>query len=141
MVTQRRLGREIILGTSLAVPLGCVVLLLIGLGARGPDRLMKWWSGGIVDEFHEKERGFARKICVAYAVVLVMVAVVAATSVDGIGRVSASKGPQLSLQSPVFLLASRFFFFLFFFPFPFPLFPFPFSLFPEGLLFLHFHTP
>jgi hypothetical protein len=79
MVTQRRLGREIILGASLAVPLGCVVLLLIGLGARGTDRLIKWRSGGILDEFHEKERGLARKICAAYAVVLV-VTVVATTA-------------------------------------------------------------
>ncbi|KAL2009722.1 hypothetical protein VTN00DRAFT_5529 [Thermoascus crustaceus] len=47
-----------------------LVVALIGLGASGPDRLMKWHSRGIVDLFHEWERRLARWMCGVYFVAL-----------------------------------------------------------------------
>lgn len=47
-------------------------MTLIGLGVSGPDRLMKWYSRGVVDSFHDRERRLARWACGIYVVVLLV---------------------------------------------------------------------
>lgn len=72
IVVQRRLGR-VLLGVLSLLPLaGWIVVTLIGLGVSGPDRLMKWYSRGVVDSFHDRERRLARWACGIYVVVLLV---------------------------------------------------------------------
>lgn len=51
IVAQRRLGRALLEVLPLLPLVGWIVVALIGLGASGPDRLMKWHSRGVVDSF------------------------------------------------------------------------------------------
>ncbi|KAL2216112.1 hypothetical protein M432DRAFT_641808 [Thermoascus aurantiacus ATCC 26904] len=72
IVVQRRLGR-VLLGVLSLLPLaGWIVVTLIGLGVSGPDRLMKWYSRGVVDSFHDRERRLARWACGIYVVALLV---------------------------------------------------------------------
>lgn len=77
LTQQRRLGRQFILWCSLFVPLGWFVVALIGFGATHvSESIMKWRSGGAVDMFHDKEELLARRLSIAYAVSLFVVAMV-----------------------------------------------------------------
>ncbi|WEW60680.1 hypothetical protein PRK78_006167 [Emydomyces testavorans] len=76
LVKQRRLGRQLILWGSLAGPLGWIALALIGFGGGVADVLIQWRSDGSVDEFHEKEELLARRLSVAYASALFVMAMV-----------------------------------------------------------------
>lgn len=68
LITQRRLGQQLILIFSLAAPLGWFLVFFIGFGGDFANFLMRWRSWGYVAEFHEKERAVARRMGVVYAV-------------------------------------------------------------------------
>ncbi|KAI1996618.1 hypothetical protein LOZ53_000978 [Ophidiomyces ophidiicola] len=76
LVEQRRLGRRVILFSSLLAPIGWILLAVIGFGGGVANILMRWISGGAVDEFHAMELRLARRLSVAYAATVLLVVVV-----------------------------------------------------------------
>ncbi|OAT07588.1 hypothetical protein, variant 1 [Blastomyces gilchristii SLH14081] len=77
---QRRVGRELIIASSIMLPPGWLLLGYIALVGQGANWLIKWRSGGEVEQFHEKEIRFARQVFGAVFLVLVIIAFVTATA-------------------------------------------------------------
>ncbi|KAL1873373.1 hypothetical protein Plec18167_006424 [Paecilomyces lecythidis] len=71
IVPQKRLGRRIILGLTVLFPFGWPVVALIGLGISWPDCLIRWYSGGEVKSFHDRERTLARWMVLGYTIVFI----------------------------------------------------------------------
>lgn len=71
IVPQKRLGRRILVGLTLLFPFGWPVVALIGLGLSWPDCLIRWFSGGDVESFNDRERILARWITLGYTIVLI----------------------------------------------------------------------
>ncbi|OJD21642.1 hypothetical protein ACJ73_07017 [Blastomyces percursus] len=78
---QRRVGREIIIGSAIMLLPGWLVLGYIALVGQGSSWLIKWRSGGEVEQFHEKEIRFARQVFGVVFLVLVIIAFVTMTAV------------------------------------------------------------
>ncbi|KLJ11741.1 hypothetical protein EMPG_09652 [Blastomyces silverae] len=78
---QRRVGRELIIASAIMLPPGWLLLGYIALVGQGANWLIKWRSGGEVEQFHEKEIRFARQVFGAVFLVLVIIAFVTATAV------------------------------------------------------------
>lgn len=76
IVVQGRLGRKLVWRSFLLPVLGLGVLLCIGMGVEASDRLMTWWSGGVVEEFHAKERALARRLVAAQGGILMTIIIV-----------------------------------------------------------------
>lgn len=76
IVVQGRLGRKLVWGSFLVPVFGLGLLLCIGMGVEASDRLMTWWSDGVVEEFHNKERVLARRLFAAQASILMTIIVV-----------------------------------------------------------------
>ncbi|EEP80541.1 predicted protein [Uncinocarpus reesii 1704] len=84
LVEQRRLGRQIIGWCLLAVPLGWIVIAMIGFGAGPTDILIQRRSEGDIDGFHEKEELLARRLSIAIATSMFLAAmIVVAVVVSG----------------------------------------------------------
>ncbi|KAK2737076.1 hypothetical protein FQN55_001288 [Onygenales sp. PD_40] len=80
-IQQRRVGRELVIGSMIMVPLGWFVLGYIALWGSRSRPLIKWRSKGEVEEFHYKEIRFARKMFAFLVVFLAVTALVTATSI------------------------------------------------------------
>ncbi|PGH04681.1 hypothetical protein GX51_03348 [Blastomyces parvus] len=78
---QRRVGRELIIGAAIMILPGWLLLGYVALGGQGANWLIKWRSGGEVEQFHEKEIRFARQMFGAVFLVVVIIAFVTATAV------------------------------------------------------------
>ncbi|OAX84935.1 hypothetical protein ACJ72_00688 [Emergomyces africanus] len=78
---QRHVGRELIIGSTITLPLGWLMLGYIALVGEGANWLIQWRSGGEVTQFHYKEIRFARKVFGAVLLGLVIIGFVAATAI------------------------------------------------------------
>ncbi|KAI5283568.1 hypothetical protein KEM54_002027 [Ascosphaera aggregata] len=76
IVKQRRLGKQILLILSTLPPIGWLVVAYIGFHGSRSDELMRWRSHGDVQEFHYKERRFARWLAMIQAVMLLVMVIV-----------------------------------------------------------------
>ncbi|KAK2737662.1 hypothetical protein FQN57_007469 [Myotisia sp. PD_48] len=75
LILQRRLGRQLILLFTLALPLGWFVVAFIGFSSMS-NCLIRWRSKGLIDQFNRREKHLARQLGVSYAVFSVILALV-----------------------------------------------------------------
>ncbi|OJD11943.1 hypothetical protein AJ78_07392 [Emergomyces pasteurianus Ep9510] len=78
---QRRVGRELIIGSTITLPLGWFMLGYIALVGERANWLIRWRSGGEVADFHYKEIRLARQLFGAVLLGLVIIGFVAATAI------------------------------------------------------------
>lgn len=79
---QRRVGRELIIGSTIMLPLGWLLLSYIALVGEGANWVIKWRSGGEVGQFHYKDIRFARQVFGAVLLVLVIIGFITVTAVQ-----------------------------------------------------------
>ncbi|EEH09214.1 predicted protein [Histoplasma capsulatum G186AR] len=78
---QRRVGREVIIGSTIMLPLGWLLLAYIAMVGQRANWLINWRSRGEVAQFHEKDIRFARQVFGGVFLVLIIIGFVTATGV------------------------------------------------------------